>query len=140
VDPASAPSLRMVGNRSLAMMRGFASATTTTTASAGPTSHPNARFEVLSVPSWTRGHGSRGSVGERIQVIPGFKTSAGEFGQFLGTTYPIYVTRISPAKVFLLEYFILKSKFLLWFSYQCTHLRARGVFKSQYTVRSLLVL
>jgi hypothetical protein len=70
--------LVMVGHRSLTMMRGFTS--TTTTPSSGPTSHPgtSGRFEVLSVPSWKRGHGSQGSVGERIQVIPGFKTSAGK--------------------------------------------------------------
>lgn len=66
----------MVGHRGLGLMRTFASTTTTTTAAP---SHSNARFEVLSVPTWKRGHGSRGSVGERIQVIPGFRTSAGEF-------------------------------------------------------------
>jgi hypothetical protein len=29
--------------------------------------------------TWKRGHASRGSVGEKIQVIPGFKTGSGEF-------------------------------------------------------------
>jgi hypothetical protein len=76
----------MVGNRSLAMMRGFASTTTTTT-TAVPA---HGRFEVLSVPTWKRGHSSRGSVGERIGVIPGFKTSAGESHLVLHQYLSIY--------------------------------------------------
>lgn len=51
------------------------SATTTTAAANSgrlepPTNHNNV---------WKRGHVSRGSVGDKIQVIPGFKTSAGMY-------------------------------------------------------------
>lgn len=46
------------------------SATTTTTARLEP---PSNNVNTL----WKRGHVSRGSVGDKIQVIPGFKTSAG---------------------------------------------------------------
>lgn len=51
-------------------MRNFTATTTTTSAVVNGRS-------IISTPShWKRGHNSRGSVGERIQVIPGFKTSA----------------------------------------------------------------
>ncbi|KIW01840.1 uncharacterized protein PV09_06690 [Verruconis gallopava] len=61
-------------NRSVAVMRGFTS--TTTAATTAPPASVFGRLDALSVPSWKKGHASRGSVGERIQVIPGFKTSA----------------------------------------------------------------
>jgi hypothetical protein len=50
------------------------SATTTTAANSG-------RLEAPPNPNnvWKRGHVSRGSVGDKIQVIPGFKTSAGTY-------------------------------------------------------------
>lgn len=47
------------------------SATTTATANSGRLEPPSN--------VWKRGHVSRGSVGDKIQVIPGFKTSAGMY-------------------------------------------------------------
>ena len=69
----------MVINRPIAMMRGFASTTSTT---ATTTSAPiHGRFDVLSVPVWKRGHARGSSVGDKIQAIP-FRTSAGESKPF----------------------------------------------------------
>lgn len=50
------------------------SATTTAAANSGRLEPPPNHNHV-----WKRGHVSRGSVGDKIQVIPGFKTSAGMY-------------------------------------------------------------
>jgi hypothetical protein len=67
--PPSAATMPMSRSSVLTMVR---SATT----SNGRLEHPH--HATTHQTNWKRGHASRGSVGEKIQVIPGFKTGTGK--------------------------------------------------------------